>query len=103
MTESKLYVGYKRCSVYDELNVKRCVNCSLYGHNSNKCRNNITCVNCSEIYQASDCKNTKIKCKSCLETNTKYKLELSTEHKADDINNLQVVGKTKNRKHRLSI
>lgn len=84
----KLYIGYSRCRVQDYTPVRRCYNCSGYGHISVDCKSAKRCPQCAEEHSITDCANTKATCANCLQFNTKmagrpYFQPNSTDHPAN--------------------
>ena len=85
MNERKIYAGCRRCTVYDEFNINRCFNCHTYGHSNKNCKNKPTCSKCAGEHKDIECQTPNIQnCINYLQANNKYKIELPTNHKADD-------------------
>lgn len=93
----KIFVGHQCCSVFDEFNLKPCLNCGRFGHNTNKCQNDKTCLICSGNHSTNDCKNQDHKkCVNCSIFNKTYKKNNDTAHTAADVTNCQTI------KHKLN-
>lgn len=84
MQTGKIFIEWQRCSVYEDLNTKRCYKCSGYGHSSQKCNNNRRCVYCAGTHEVKFCKANQPNCCNCLEANHKYKTNRNTHHEASD-------------------
>ncbi|CAG9819967.1 unnamed protein product [Phaedon cochleariae] len=46
MNFKRIYVGWERCPVYEDLNIPRCKTCHAYDHKDTNCRNKLTCPYC---------------------------------------------------------
>ena len=79
---NKVFVGFQSCRVFDVINVKPCVNCAGFGHNSAKCKNKTTCVRCAGTYKTELCSSEhNLK---CLLSNNKYKTNYNLNHEPTD-------------------
>lgn len=47
MDRSKLFIGWQKCPVYDDLNVGICYKCCGYNHTSKKCTKKEVCAKCT--------------------------------------------------------
>lgn len=62
-----LYVGTRRCRVYDRFWVSRCANCQSYSHRTTNCRMKSVCGCCAEQHKTNDCtKREQHKCHNCI-------------------------------------
>ncbi len=79
--EPKVNFNWNRCKVFDALHVKRCLKCcSLDGHTTKECKNNVVCHKCSGSHKSQDCDKDKLNCINCQNYMKKLKLNLNTEH-----------------------
>lgn len=61
-----VYIGLRRCRVFDRFWVTRCYNCFGFNHKSNECRNTVKCGNCAGDHSSSDCSSKESKkCINC--------------------------------------
>lgn len=84
MKLGKLYIGWQRCRVFEDINLRRCQNCNGYNHSSSKCKNGGTCTYCSGNHKVEECTKTEVKCINCANANLRFKLSCRTDHTADD-------------------
>lgn len=85
MLTGKVYIGWQRCMVYEDLNMKRCYKCCGYGHSIKKCTNRQKCGFCSGEHEAKDCMQKHIlQCSNCMESNNKYHTKRSFNHSVFD-------------------
>ena len=73
---NSVLVGLNTCSVYDDVNVKRCYKCNAFNHTKKYCRNNPTCSFCAGSHELNDCALNKSnldlkKCVNCLKLKEK--------------------------------
>lgn len=80
-----LYVGFKKCKIFEEFNITRCYKCNRFGHKSNNCKNELTCSKCSEKHDRKECKNENISCVNCNIYNSKFKSSRNTNHEANSL------------------
>lgn len=78
--KEKLFIGWSRCVVYEDLGVMRCYNCCNYSHLAKVCKNKTCCPKCSGEHRGSECKSENKKCINCSNANEKFKLNLDTAH-----------------------
>lgn len=95
--EKRIYIGYKRCMIYDEFNMQQCQKCAYFGHSTNKCRNNVKCFKCAGGHLTKDCDKVEIKCINCLMANKKLDNKRDTNHTANEFHNCEsyktIIGK----------
>lgn len=85
INEKKIYLGWQRCPVYEELSIQKCFTCQEYFHKTPNCNNPIACVAYSESHDVSEWSETVKKCKNCVLANNKYHTNYNTNHAANDI------------------
>lgn len=78
----KLNIKWDRCSVFENVNVRRCFNCSGYFHGFEKCTFPKACSKCSEDHDVRDCTNGIYSCINCKKANEKLNLNLDFNHPA---------------------
>lgn len=82
MKQEKIYLGWNRCKIIEDVGIVRCYKCCGYGHMQSKCtKEEIVCPICAGNHNLADCKSDKAKCINCCLSNEKYKLKLDTEHR----------------------
>lgn len=93
LNKDKLFVGWKSCWCVDYIYVRRCYQCSKFGHTSNDCKNNPTCGKCSETHDTKSCTVTSYKCINCMDYNERRGCAVSVEHMAGDVNKCMAYNK----------
>ena len=98
-----IFVGYQKCRVFYIINTKPCTNCAGFGHNSNKCRNEVTCLICARQHKTVQCDSrNNIKCANCAFSNLKHNTKYDCNHEATDNDNCNIF-KNKIRKYIASV
>ncbi|XP_031781401.1 uncharacterized protein LOC116416601 [Nasonia vitripennis] len=87
---NKIFVGWQSCRVYDLINIKPCMKCARFGHNTAKCMNETTCLRCSQAHKTTSCKNPALACPNCYYINRKYATDLNINHDAMDSNQCHI-------------
>jgi len=82
LKKAKLNVGWKKCPVFNHINVKRCFKCWGYYHIAKNCTREETCHKCAGNHNPRDCTATKKKCVNCMFKIRTYNLKISDEHDA---------------------
>lgn len=82
----KMYIGWERYPVYEDIGLIRCYNCQEYNHKSNRCDNEAVCANCAEKHETKACNANDKKCVNCLNANLRFKTKYNTQHAAVDPN-----------------
>lgn len=84
LNKGKLSVGWKKCPVYNHVNVKRCFKCWGYYHIAKNCTRKETCHKCAGNHKENECTVEKKKCVNCMFKNQAYNLKMNDEHDALD-------------------
>lgn len=84
MNISKIYIGWGRYPVYEDINVLRCFKCQQFHHKQKNCLNELVCPICSDSHEEKSCPKTKKCCKNCKMANEKYKIKYNFEHSSTD-------------------
>lgn len=84
LAKGKLSVGWRKCPVYNHVNVKRCFKCWGYYHIAKNCNREETCYKCAGKHNARECTVNKSKCVNCTFKNQTYNLKINVEHSALD-------------------
>lgn len=85
MTVGKIFIGWQRYSLYEDIGINRCFNCQEPFHKSENCQNQPICERCAGQHSTRECDNTsRMQCKNCVAANQKYKLKHKTDHRAND-------------------
>ena len=85
LARKKVFIGWQRCRIYEDLNINRCFNCNGYGHSAKNCKNGTTCAHCSGDHNTNSCTNKNVaKCINCIRANAKFKLNRNIDHQAFD-------------------
>ena len=78
---SKLYIGYLRCTVYPYKPHIRCFHCQQHGHMKSKCKNNLCCAKCGGEHDTDKCTNIIVNCVNC--ANSADHKDACSSHRAD--------------------
>lgn len=84
LNKRKINVGWKKCSVFNHINIKRCFKCWGYYHIAKNCTREETCHKCAGKHKADECKVSKKRCVNCMFKNQTYNLKINDEHDALD-------------------
>lgn len=71
MKLERVTLGWERCRVTEAIDVRRCFNCSEYGHKAAACTKPSCCPKCSGDHKIGECKEDAEKCINCHHVNTK--------------------------------
>jgi len=82
LKKEKLNIGWRKCPVYNHINIKRCYKCWGYYHIAKNCTRDETCHKCAGKHTAAECKEKKNKCVNCMFKIKTYNLKISDEHDA---------------------
>jgi len=80
LRKAKLNVRWKKCPVFNHINVKRCFKCWGYYHIAKNCTREETCHKCARIHNSCDCTATKKKRVNCTFKIRTYNLKINDEH-----------------------
>lgn len=83
LTKKKLYIGWERCPVYEDISVPQCYNCCGYYHKNTNCNNKTVCGYCGGEHNKKECQKQVKKCNNCENANKKYKTDYAINHEAD--------------------
>lgn len=84
LNKGKINIGWKKCPVFNHINVKRCFKCWGYFYIAKNCTRNETCHKCAGKHKAVECKVSKKKCVNCMFKVQTYNLKINDEHDALD-------------------
>ncbi|CAH2013030.1 unnamed protein product [Acanthoscelides obtectus] len=86
MERKKIYMGWERFPVYENISILKCFKCQQFNHKFNDCPNKPVCCNCAGEHDTKECvsRNQKPKCKNCESANKKYSTGYDIYHKAND-------------------
>lgn len=48
-------LGWRRCKIFEHVNVIRCFKCARYGHVAKNCQNKLACIKCAGNHNSKDC------------------------------------------------
>lgn len=88
--ESKLFIGYDLCNVYDNVSLIRCFKCNSYNHISKNCNNSISCPRCAGSHGIKDCTVDVLKCINCSSANSRDGSNNDVNHAVWDLNKCSV-------------
>lgn len=84
MSRKKVYIGWERYPVYEDLSVLRCYKCQAYNHKMDSCNGETVCPKCNGNHREKDCASDKYCCCNCIISNRKYGCNRNTDHAAND-------------------
>lgn len=86
MDQKKVFIGWERYPVLEDLTVPRCYQCQEFFHKKQNCTNTPICPLCGDEHEKKDCTNKKKVCANCLKSNDKFNKNYSVDHHATDFN-----------------
>lgn len=79
----KVFVDWSICSVYEDLNIRRCFKCWGFNHIAAKCQSLVKrCSKCCENHNFSECTSSQLKCAACIDASSTLRLDLDVNHAA---------------------
>lgn len=84
MNLQKIYIGWKRYPVYEDLSIVRCFKCQQPHHKLDKCQNKVACEYCADEHKGEVCPRSLERCVNCTTANEKYKVNYNFHHAAND-------------------
>lgn len=82
LQKEKLNIGWRKCRVFNHINVKRCFKCWGFYHSAKNCMRDEACYKCAGNHKASTCTVLEKKCVNCMLKNRTYNLKISDDHDA---------------------
>lgn len=82
LKRAKLNVGWRKCPVFNHINVKRCFKCWGYYHIAKNCAREETCYKCAGNHNSRTCTATEKKCVNCMFKKRNYNLKINDDHEA---------------------
>lgn len=86
MSAGRLNIGWDHCKVFEYLNLRRCYKCWGFNHKAKSCKSDRKCKKCTGNHDFKDCRSNEVKCVNCVYAVEKLKMDIDTEHRADDRN-----------------
>lgn len=86
MERGFLYIGWSKCKLRESFHIKRCFNCSKYGHFAANCKEAEVCPKCAQEHKFRDCKSDFLKCINCIGHNLRFKTGFLVDHAVNDNN-----------------
>lgn len=81
MSKTHINIGWNDCPVYEDLKVKQCNNCLIFGHRTNECKKESVCLNCLGPHSNRQCTiNVIPKCYNCIFANEKFNTNREINH-----------------------
>lgn len=84
MQNKTVYIGWNRCTIYDDTTITRCFKCQDYYHKTTKCTNHEICGNCGEDHSTNDCQTQRKKCINCQKSNQTFNTKHNVNHTTKD-------------------
>lgn len=84
LEHKKVYIGWERCPIYEDLSISKCKICYAYDHKDSSCKNKVTCIYCGEGHKIEICPKRVKKCCNCIKSVEKYNLKYDVNHVAYD-------------------
>lgn len=82
LNNGKVNIGWRKCRVFDHINVKRCFKCWGFHHMAKNCKRAVACHKCAGNHVSTECLETKKKCVNCLFKIKTYNVKIDDEHDA---------------------
>lgn len=81
LAENSVYINWSRCRIFEYIGVYRCFKCGGFNHHAEKCEREEKCLKCCGVeHKTEDCNSDTLKCANCVEVNSKFNLNLNTQH-----------------------
>lgn len=86
ISAGRIYIGLRRCPVWENLKVSRCYRCYGFNHKISDCKYNgpTKCSQCPDTHYYKDCKSKNFSCVNCIENNDKFKTRYDVNHSVLD-------------------
>lgn len=78
----KINVRWKRCPVFNHIDIKRCYKCWGYYHIAKNCVKNESCHKCAGNHAPQECTETRKKCVNCAYKIRTFNLNIDDGHSA---------------------
>lgn len=85
MLMKRVFIGWERYPVYEDLDIPRCFHCQGYYHKKDACASTVVCIKCGGEHETRECSSQIKCCKNCIVANTRYKKNYDTNHEAMDV------------------
>ncbi|CAH1099597.1 unnamed protein product [Psylliodes chrysocephalus] len=95
-----LYVGWVKCYVKEHFSLTKCFKCCKFGHHKTDCHSEITCPKCSGPHEKNACTSESLCCNNCKLFNSRFKLNVSTDHSTNSPNCSYLLNRIDNLKSR---
>lgn len=85
MANQKLYFGWERYTIFEDISVLKCYNCHQFKHKSGECKNSKLCYKCSsDQHEGENCDAHSGKCVNCQLSNANYTTKYDVDHQPND-------------------
>lgn len=86
--KERIFIGHQYCKIYDDLNIKPCIKCGIFGNNPKKCTNEVVvCLLSAKDHTSIKCSKNNYNFVNCIYSNLKYGTQYKTSHPAFDYHN----------------
>lgn len=82
LKKEKLNIGWRKCRVFNHLNIKRCFKCWGFYHIAKYCKRDETCHKCAGKHKSAECSETSAKCVNCMFKIQTYNIKINDDHDA---------------------
>lgn len=82
LVNKEICLGWEKCKIKENLNIRTCYKCCGYGHKTNLCEKSKICPFCSGEHSFWECKQNTLKCNNCEIYNFKNNNNTCVKHKA---------------------
>jgi len=82
MREGKVNVGWRKCPIFEHVNVMRCFKCWGYYHMARNCKKDTACYKCAGSHAPDKCVEHTKKCVNCAYRVQKFNLKIDEGHDA---------------------
>ncbi|CAG9769710.1 unnamed protein product [Ceutorhynchus assimilis] len=81
----KIYVGWQRLPIYEDLTLMKCFKCQEYNHKRDQCSYQVVCSHCGKNHEYKDCDQQTKCCGNCVKANNRFGLSYDISHTSYDI------------------
>lgn len=84
MSGKKVFLGWERCQLFEDISIPRCFKCQAYYHKSNECGQETNCELCAENHDVRECPKTTKRCINCVNANRQFNTKYDESHEANN-------------------
>lgn len=80
----KVYIGWERYPVFEDLDIMRCFKCQGFYHKGGSCDKKQKCGKCAGEHDTRECRSQIKKCVNCVSANERFRTQYAIEHTTSD-------------------